>query len=138
MFTSRNPLCQSTILQRTRTGILLLRQGEREKAKLRIRSKMAESQRDIPAIQADVKVGGQVGQGGNGTVEKTLSWYRVDIGDKLSDQAKKLLEEYSGIPPEEIERHIYAVVRTASTLLNSTQHTLLHLLHLNLLQCASH
>jgi len=80
---------------------------------------------------------GQVEQSGNGTMEKTLSWYRVDIGEKLSDQAKKLLKEYSAIPPEEVERHVYAIVRTTSALSNSTQHTILHLLRLNLLQSPS-
>lgn len=54
--------------------------------------------------------------GSNPSTDQTLQWYRPEIGDKLNAQTRKLLEEYSGIPPDEVEAHCYAVVCLTSPL----------------------
>ena len=38
-------------------------------------------------------------------------WYHHEIGDELTTEAKKVLEMYSKILPDEIESHIYRIVR---------------------------
>jgi hypothetical protein len=42
--------------------------------------------------------------------EKDVPWYTDSIGTRLGPAARKLLEEYSHIPPEQVESHIFAVV----------------------------
>jgi hypothetical protein len=41
---------------------------------------------------------------------KDVPWYNHEIGSKLGDSARDLLENYSHIPPAEVESHVYAVV----------------------------
>lgn len=41
---------------------------------------------------------------------KDLPWFHSKIGDNLAPAGRRLLEEYSGIPPSEVEGHIYSVV----------------------------
>ncbi len=38
------------------------------------------------------------------------AWYKKDIGDRIPDSGRKLLEEYSKIKPEDVDRHIYEMV----------------------------
>jgi hypothetical protein len=42
---------------------------------------------------------------------KDVPWYKPDIGNKLGDSARQLLESYSGIPAEEVEEHVHKIVR---------------------------
>lgn len=42
---------------------------------------------------------------------KDVPWYSSDMGNKLGDSARELLEKYSKIPADEVESHVYAVVR---------------------------
>ena len=44
---------------------------------------------------------------------KAAYWIE-DIGDKLSPDMRHMLETYSGIPPEQVEKHLYEVVRVFS------------------------
>ena len=41
---------------------------------------------------------------------KDVAWYREEIGDKLGVPARELLEQYSKIPPEEVESHVKKIV----------------------------
>jgi len=43
--------------------------------------------------------------------EKDVPWYNPEIGDKLGASARELLENYSKIPPAEVEDHVYKIVR---------------------------
>jgi hypothetical protein len=43
--------------------------------------------------------------------EKDVPWYNPDIGNKLGDSARELLENYSKIPAAEVEDHVYKIVR---------------------------
>lgn len=40
---------------------------------------------------------------------RELAWYNEKL-DRPFDEARRLLEEYSGIPPEEVNPHVLAVV----------------------------
>jgi len=40
---------------------------------------------------------------------KNVPWYNPDIGSKLGDSARELLEKYSKIPAGELESHVYAI-----------------------------
>jgi hypothetical protein len=42
--------------------------------------------------------------------EKDVPWYDADIGNKLGDSARELLENYSNIPAAEVENHVYKIV----------------------------
>jgi hypothetical protein len=41
---------------------------------------------------------------------KDLPWYSPNPGDKLGPAARQLLENYSRIPPEEVEDHVKRIV----------------------------
>ena len=41
---------------------------------------------------------------------KNLPWFQANIGSSLTPEGRQLLEEYSGIPPEEVVAHIYNTV----------------------------
>jgi hypothetical protein len=36
--------------------------------------------------------------------------YNKNIGSKLGDPARRLLETYSKVPADEVENHVYAIV----------------------------
>ncbi|KAF4634146.1 hypothetical protein G7Y89_g3962 [Cudoniella acicularis] len=40
---------------------------------------------------------------------KDVPWYNPDIGNKLGDSARELLETYSKIPADEVEEHVYKI-----------------------------
>lgn len=44
-----------------------------------------------------------------GTRSKDVPWFSNKVLN-LTEQARKLLEEYSGIPPEKVEAHVLEVV----------------------------
>ena len=41
---------------------------------------------------------------------KDLPWFQANIGPSLTEEGRRLLEEYSRIPHEEIDDHIYKIV----------------------------
>jgi hypothetical protein len=41
---------------------------------------------------------------------KDVPWYNPDIGNRLGDSARELLENYSKIPASEVEDHVYKIV----------------------------
>ena len=45
---------------------------------------------------------------------KQFPWYQVSFGSRLTPECRQLFEEYSRIAPEEVERHVYAMVCMAS------------------------
>jgi hypothetical protein len=45
-----------------------------------------------------------------GSRDKDVPWYTDSIGTRLGPATRKLLEEYSHIPAEQVESHIFAVV----------------------------
>jgi hypothetical protein len=51
-----------------------------------------------------------------GSRDKDVPWYTDSIGSRLGPSARKLLEEYSHIPADQVESHIYAVVRLLPSL----------------------
>jgi SAM-dependent methyltransferase len=58
------------------------------------------AQTDIPDAQQKI-----------GSRDKDVPWYNDSIGSQLGPSARKLLEEYSHIPVDQVESHIYAIVR---------------------------
>ena len=42
---------------------------------------------------------------------KENRWYYQDIDGRIKPESRKLLEEYSHIPSEEVDSHIYKLVR---------------------------
>lgn len=46
----------------------------------------------------------------NGPRDKSVSWYTDKMTGELGDSARKLLEEYSHIPSDQVESHVYAIV----------------------------
>ncbi len=42
--------------------------------------------------------------------ETRVSSYNKHIGSKLGDPARRLLETYSKIPSNQVEKHVYAIV----------------------------
>jgi hypothetical protein len=42
--------------------------------------------------------------------EKDVPWYNPNIGNKLGNSARELLENYSKIPASEVEGHVYKIV----------------------------
>jgi hypothetical protein len=46
-----------------------------------------------------------------GTRAKNVAWYSETI-DRLGDPTRKPLEKYSKVPADEVEAHIYKVVRS--------------------------
>jgi len=42
--------------------------------------------------------------------DKGVPWYNPDLGQKLGDSARELLESYSKIPAEDVEDHVYKIV----------------------------
>jgi hypothetical protein len=44
--------------------------------------------------------------------EKDVPWYNPEIGNKLGDSAREVLENYSKIPPGKVEEHVYKIVRS--------------------------
>jgi hypothetical protein len=42
--------------------------------------------------------------------EKGVPWYDPEIGKKLGDSARELLENYSRVPAAEVEDHVYRIV----------------------------
>jgi hypothetical protein len=44
------------------------------------------------------------------TRDKNVPSYKRDIGTKLGDSARELLEDYSKIPAAEVEEHVYKIV----------------------------
>jgi len=57
-----------------------------------------------------------------GSRDKSVGWYSESIGTKIGDPARKLLETYSRIPPDQVEKHILAIVRLLS--LHATKYKL--------------
>ena len=45
-----------------------------------------------------------------GSQAKDISWYSPQAGEKLGVLAQELLENYSRIPPEEMESHVEKIV----------------------------
>lgn len=45
-----------------------------------------------------------------GSKDKDVPWYTNSIGSRLGPSARKLLEEYSHVPAEQVEDHIYIIV----------------------------
>jgi len=43
------------------------------------------------------------------TRDTKVSWYNDSIGNKLGDRARHLLETYSKVPSDEVEKHVYAI-----------------------------
>ena len=43
--------------------------------------------------------------------EKDVPWYDPEIGKKLGDSTRELLENYSKVPAAEVEDHVYKIVR---------------------------
>jgi hypothetical protein len=41
---------------------------------------------------------------------KQFPWYQASFGSRLTTECRQLLEEYSRIPPEKVERHVYEMV----------------------------
>ena len=39
-------------------------------------------------------------------------WYHLVLTNELTPDARSMLEGYSGIPPDDVESHIYSVVST--------------------------
>ena len=39
-------------------------------------------------------------------------WYHHVLTNELTPEARSVLEDYSGIPPEDVESHIYSIVST--------------------------
>jgi hypothetical protein len=42
---------------------------------------------------------------------KENCWYYQDIDGRIKPESRKLLEEYSHIPSEDVDSHIYKMVR---------------------------
>jgi hypothetical protein len=40
---------------------------------------------------------------------KQFPWYQASFGSRLTTECRQLLEEYSRIPPEEVEGHVYGM-----------------------------
>jgi hypothetical protein len=59
---------------------------------------------------------------GTGTQEIRISWYNKSIGSKLGEPARHLLETYSNIPADEVEKHVYAIVSLTILLFQQTIH----------------
>jgi hypothetical protein len=47
---------------------------------------------------------------------KENPWYYKDLTNHLAPISRKLLEEYSHIPPEDVDAHVYKLVRLHSSL----------------------
>lgn len=45
-----------------------------------------------------------------GSRDKDVPWYTDSIGSRLGPSARKLLEDYSHIPADQVESHIYSIV----------------------------
>ena len=45
---------------------------------------------------------------------KDVSWYSKEI-EGLNPACRELLERYSHIPPDEVEQHVFEIVRLTST-----------------------
>ena len=41
---------------------------------------------------------------------KDVPWFQAEIGSSLTEEGRRLLEDYSKIPHDEIEDHIYKIV----------------------------
>ena len=48
----------------------------------------------------------------NGARSVSWPWYHHELSDELTPEAKEVLEHYSGIAPEDLESHIYRIVRS--------------------------
>jgi hypothetical protein len=46
--------------------------------------------------------------------DTNVSWYAESIGKQLNPKTRKLLEEYSHIPPNDVENHVLLLVQTLS------------------------
>lgn len=44
-------------------------------------------------------------------------WYHTTIGKRLGPEARELLENYSHIPPEEVDAHVYKMVCNISRII---------------------
>ena len=42
--------------------------------------------------------------------DKSSPWYKKEIGG-IPDESRELLEKYAGILPDEVEQHVYAMVK---------------------------
>ena len=42
--------------------------------------------------------------------DKDVPWYNPNLGQKLGDSARELLESYSKIPADDVEDHVYRIV----------------------------
>ena len=51
---------------------------------------------------------------------RDVVWYQKDL-DEVPENARRLLEQYSNIPPGQVKEHVYAVVREHTHLLTSAQ-----------------
>lgn len=56
---------------------------------------------------------------------KKLPWYQASLGNKLSPEARQLFEQYSKIPAQEVEAHVYISVSSFN----------IRLLHDTVLKC---
>jgi hypothetical protein len=63
------------------------------------------AQTDIPDAQRRI-----------GSRDKDVPWYTDSIESRLGPSARKLLEEYSHIPADQVESHIYAIVSSLTLL----------------------
>lgn len=60
---------------------------------------------DVPEVRLKVS-----------TRDKDVPWYTTSIGEQLGPAARDLLEKYARLAPEEVESHIYKIVRPSSLL----------------------
>jgi hypothetical protein len=44
-------------------------------------------------------------------MERSQAWYLEEI-ESLPEETREVFEKYSGIAPDEVEKHIYEVVRS--------------------------
>jgi len=52
--------------------------------------------------------------------EKNVPGCNPEIGNKLGESARKLLENYSKIPAAEVEDHVYKIVRSCPRTANDS------------------
>jgi hypothetical protein len=53
------------------------------------------------------------------TRSKQFPWYQESFGSRLTPTCRQLLEEYSRIPPAEVESHVYKMVRVRNSIILS-------------------
>lgn len=57
---------------------------------------------------------------------RSLPWYRPQIGARLKPRVRELFVEYVGLPPDEVESHILAIVCLSSFVPYPMIHSSIH------------